>query len=120
MSWCHSRVPREILQKALANPFHVTTQQISFPCIRSLLVLLSCRGFTAHEREFLGGVNLGPRNGADVERGAVEIHALVRRSDGVGSGAMRVARLRYFAAVLASSLQPRQVVPLVGRHGLDP
>jgi hypothetical protein len=58
MSWCHYRVPREILQKSPANPFHATTQQISFPCIRSLLVL-SCRGSTVHEGSFFGGVNLG-------------------------------------------------------------
>ena len=30
----------------------------------------------------------------------MEVHVLVKKSDGVGSGAMRVARLRYFAAVL--------------------
>jgi hypothetical protein len=39
------------------------------------------------------------------QRGAMEGHMLVRRPDEAGSGAMRVARLRYFAAVLASSLR---------------
>ena len=35
------------------------------------------------------------------QRGAMEAHALVKKSGRVGSGAMGVARLRYFAAVLA-------------------
>ncbi|MDQ3899803.1 MAG: hypothetical protein M3319_04920 [Actinomycetota bacterium] len=34
------------------------------------------------------------------QRGAMGVHALVKQSDGVRSGAMRVARLRYLAAVL--------------------
>jgi hypothetical protein len=34
-----------------------------------------------------------------VRRGAMEVHVLVKKSGGVGSGAMRVARSRYFAAV---------------------
>jgi hypothetical protein len=39
------------------------------------------------------------------QRGAIEVDALVMKFGGVGSVAMSVARLRYFAAVLASSLQ---------------
>ena len=40
----------------------------------------------------------------------MQVHPLVKTSGEVGSGAMRVARLRYFAAVPASLLQA-----LVGR-----
>ena len=48
----------------------------------------------------------------------MQVHALVKKSGEVGSGAMRVARLRYFAAVPAPSLG--QAVSLAGSHALDP
>ena len=48
----------------------------------------------------------------------MEVHALVKKSGEFGSGAMRVARLRYFAAVPAPSLG--QAVSLAGSHALDP
>lgn len=40
------------------------------------------------------------------QRGAMEVHALVKKSGGVGSGVTRVGRLRYFTAVLPRSQRP--------------
>jgi hypothetical protein len=77
MSWCHYRVPREILQKSLVNPFHATTQQIHFPtfdpCLCCLVAAPPCM-----KGSFFGGVNLGPGMGptsscrfSSLERGEV-------------------------------------------------
>jgi hypothetical protein len=54
------------------------------------------------------------------QRGATEVHALVRRSTGAGSGAIRVARLRYFAAVPGLSVRDPGPSSHSGRHELDP
>jgi hypothetical protein len=54
------------------------------------------------------------------QRGGMKVHALVKKFGGVGSVAMWVARLRYFAAVLASSPRASAGRPRSGLPWLDP